>query len=177
MIQKKNYWNLIYIIVFLFVASIGLNNSLGISRGEFNPPKFYTTLSGLICFLYFFIAAIRGIFLLLKKQPLPSTLFIFPRAKGAVTICITVTLIVYHFLVYEGSLLSIDWDIYNVLPHYVVPLMVIAHWFFFDQKGIYQKIDPVFWTVIPLAYFSWANVMAAIHTTTPYWDDKFYPGL
>lgn len=174
MLRKKNI-HLIYLFIFLGVASIGLNNSLGITRGEFNPPKFYTTLSGLICFLYFLVAAVNGIIHRLQKKELPDSLFWLPRAKGAVTICITVTFLVYHFLVYDGPLYTIDYDIYNFLPHYVVPLMVIFHWIIFDQKGVYKKFDPLFWLAIPIAYFSWANVMAILHQTTPYWDDKFYP--
>ena len=175
MVKKKDYYNLIYILVFVMIASIGLNNSLGISKGEFNPPIFYTSFSGLICFIYFFIALVNGIIVLIKKKDFPDSLFLVPRAKGAVTICITVTLLVYHFLVYEGSMLTIDTDIYNLITHYIVPIMVIAHWIIFDKKGTYKKIDPLLWTIIPIGYFSWANVVAAMNTVTPYWDGEFYP--
>lgn len=175
MFKKKDYYNLIYILVFVLIASVGLNNSLGISKGEFNPPIFYTSFSGLICFLYFLAALINGLVILIKKKEVPDSFFLVPRAKGAVTICITVTLLVYHFLVYEGSMFSIDTDIYNLITHYIVPIMVIAHWLIFDKKGTYHKIDPLLWTIIPIGYFTWANIVAAMNTEVPYWDGEFYP--
>lgn len=175
MYKKKDLYNLVYIALFVLIAAIGLNNSLGISKGEFKPPIFYTSFSGLICFIYFFIALVRGIVVVIKKEDFPKSLFLVPRAKGAVTICITVTLLVYHFLVYEGSMFTIDTDIFNLITHYIVPMMVIAHWIIFDKKGTYQKIDPLLWTIIPIGYFTWANIVAAMNTSVPYWDGEFYP--
>lgn len=175
--MKKNqsYTNLIYIIIYLFIAAIGLNNSLGISRGVFEPPIFYTSVSGLICFIYFFAAAIRGLYFAVKKEPFPDSLFVLPRAKGAVTLCITVTFLIYHFVVYDGPFYTIDTDIYNLITHYIVPIMVISHWLIFDKKGIYKKFDPILWTGIPLIYFTWANIVALQHKEIPYWDGDFYP--
>lgn len=175
MYKKKDIYNLLYIFIFLVIASIGLNNSLGISAGAFKPPIFYTSVSGLICFIYFLLAFINGITYLIKQETLPDSIFLFPRFKGAVTIAILVTMLVYHFLVYEGPVLSVDTDIYNLITHYFVPCLVILHWLVFDKKGIYQKLDPIFWTVIPIAYFSWANVVALFNTEIPYWDGDFYP--
>ncbi len=175
MIKKKDYYNLIYILVFVLIASVGISNSLGIFRGEFNPPIFYTTFSGLICFIYFLIALVNGIRVLISKQDFPDSLFLVPRAKGAVTICITVTLLVYHFLVYEGPVYTVDTDIYNLITHYIVPIMVILHWILFDKKGTYKKIDPLLWTIIPIGYFTWANIVALMHQDVPYWDGEFYP--
>lgn len=175
--MKKNVsnTNLIYIIVYLLIAAIGLNNSLGISAGNFKPPIFYTSVSGLICFIYFLIAAIRGIYFTIKKESFPDSLFLFPRAKGAVTLCITVTFLIYHFIVYDGPFYTIDADIFNLITHYIVPIMVIAHWLIFDKKGIYKPVDPILWTGIPLIYFTWANIVALQHTEIPYWDGDFYP--
>lgn len=171
--MNKNKWNLLYIFIFLVIASIGINDSMGLSKGEFHPPIFYTTLSGLICFIYFFIGFIRGVFFQIQGRD-DENFFLFPRFKGSVTIVITVTLLVYHFFVYEGPVLSIDTDIYNVIKHYIVPIMVIAHYFLFDTKGIYKAIDPIIWLVIPTLYFTWVNIKAA-SLTEPYWDGKFYP--
>ena len=175
MFKKKDYYNLIYILVFVLIASVGISNSLGIFKGEFKPPIFYTTFSGLVCFIYFSIALINTLQILVLKKDLPDSFFLIPRAKGAVTICITVTLLVYHFLVYEGSMFSIDTDIYNLITHYIVPIMVIVHSLVFDKKGMYQKIDPILWTIIPIGYFTWANITALRHQDIPYWDGEFYP--
>lgn len=165
--------NILYIIFYLCIAAIGLNNSLHILNGPFEPPIFYTSLSGLICFIYFLAALIKALVLKIQRKDVEN-FFVFPRLKGAVTICITVTLLVYHFVVYEGSMFSIDTDIYNLITHYIVPTMVIAHYFIFDTKGIYKKSDPFVWLMIPLTYFTWANIVALI-SPTPYWDGKYYP--
>lgn len=165
--------NLIYIFSFLVIAGIGLSNSLGLQEGTFKAPIYYTSLSGLICFVYFFIALLRGIYKVVTKND-EMSLFVLPRFKGAVTICITVTFLVYHFMVYEGPILSIDTDIYNLIPHYIVPIMVILHYFIYDEKGIYKRIDPILWLIIPILYFAWAN-FKAITSTAPFWGDKWYP--
>jgi hypothetical protein len=52
----------------------------------------------------------------------------------------------------------------NVLAHYVVPIMVIADWLLFDQKGVMKKLDPVKWLVIPLAYLIFSLVRAQFGT-------------
>ena len=172
--QHSQLSNLIYIGVYLCIASVGLSNSLGLLEGTFKPPIFYTSVSGLICFFYFLIAFVNGIRLNVSHQQ-SNSFILLPRLKGAVTLCITVTLLIYHFIVYDGPLYTIDWDIFNVITHYIVPFMVIAHWLIFDQKGKYRTYDPLWWTFIPLVYFTWANIVATQHTQIPYWDDKFYP--
>lgn len=175
MYSKKDKYNLAYIFIYLLIAAVGLNNSLGITKGEFAPPIFYTSVSGLICFIYFLIGFIRAIYFIALKEDFSTKMFIVPRAKGAVTICITITLLLYHFLVYEGPVLSVDTDIYNLITHYIVPFMVIFHWIIFDKKGIYERFDPFLWTIIPIGYFSWANIVALNHKVVPYFDGDFYP--
>ena len=170
---QKNKCNLIYIFIFLCIAAVGINDSMGLSRGEFHPPIFYTTLSGLLCFIYFMLGFVKGIVYQIQGKD-EENFFVLPRFKGSVTIAITVTLLVYHFLVYEGPILSVDTDIYNIIKHYIVPIMVIAHYFLFDNKGIYKVIDPIIWLVFPTCYFTWVNIKAAT-VTGPYWDGKYYP--
>lgn len=172
--QPSQLSNLVYIGIYLCIASVGLSNSLGLLEGTFKPPIFYTSVSGLICFFYFLISFINGLWLNLNHNESQSFI-VLPRLKGAVTLCITVTLLIYHFIVYDGPVYTIDWDIFNVITHYIVPFMVIAHWIIFDPKGKYRYVDPIWWTFIPMIYFGWANVVAAQHTQTPYWDGKFYP--
>lgn len=174
MLNRKNRINLLYIFIYIVIAAVGLNNSLGISKGQFQPPIFYTSVSGLICFIYFLIAFVRGIYAIIFKKEL-TKLFIFPRLKGAITMCITVTFLMYHFMVYDGPIFSIDLDIYNVITHYFVPVAVIVNWLIFDEKGKFKLIDPLLWTLIPMAYFAWANFVALQHTVVPYWDGDFYP--
>lgn len=175
MYSKKDKLNMLYIFMFLVIAAFGINNSLGITAGDFKPPIFYTSVSGIICFIYFFIAFVRGLYFISTKQPFDDNLFLFPRVKGAVTICITVTFLIYHFVVYEGPVLSVDGDIFNLITHYFVPVLVILHWIIFDKKGRFKMIDPLLWTLIPMSYFAWANIVALQHTVIPYWDGDFYP--
>ncbi|MDR0416838.1 MAG: Pr6Pr family membrane protein [Propionibacteriaceae bacterium] len=87
-----------------------------------------------------------------------------PTLKGAVTVCITLTFLVYHFVL-RPMLFSMGAETYvpspaNALVHYAVPLMVIADWLLFDDKGEMKKLDPVKWLAIPLAYLLFALARA-----------------
>jgi hypothetical protein len=93
----------------------------------------------------------------------------YPSAKGAVVLCIVLTFLVYHFVL-SPTLFSMEggrafaFSPTNVILHYVVPLMTLADWLLFDKKGGFQKLAPIVWLSIPLAYFIFSLVRAQFAT-------------
>jgi hypothetical protein len=79
--------------------------------------------------------------------------------------CITLTLLIFHFLLRPTLFSMSDGASYvsspaNIIVHYVVPLMVLTDWLLFDRKGMFKKTDPLVWTIIPWAYFAFSLVRA-----------------
>ena len=60
-----------------------------------------------------------------------------PRLKGTITMSITVTFLIYHFLLSGGYENRAD-IIRSTILHYIVPIMTIADYILFDKKGIYK---------------------------------------
>lgn len=125
----------------------GILIQCGVFGGEFGLSvlRYYTLLSNVLCVLYFGAAAVfaamgRGIFL--------------PRFKGMVIMCITVTGIVFHFML-SGTMFSMGGAqaAASILLHYVTPIMAVLDWLLFDEKGRYTAVSPLLWTVLPDAYF------------------------
>ena len=84
-----------------------------------------------------------------------------PRLKGTITMSITVTFLIYHFLLSGGYDNRAD-IIRSTILHYIVPIMTIADYILFDQKGIYKNIDPILWLIIPLIYFLFIFIRAKL---------------
>ncbi|MDR1237239.1 MAG: Pr6Pr family membrane protein [Propionibacteriaceae bacterium] len=85
-----------------------------------------------------------------------------PLGTGAVTVCIALTFLVFHFVLRPSmfSMGEYSTSVANALAHYAVPLMAIADWLAFDPKGQMKKLDPVKWLLIPAAYLAFALVRA-----------------
>jgi hypothetical protein len=96
----------------------------------------------------------------------------FYTVKGAVTVAITLTFLVFHFMLLPNAS-SMGSDDFiaspaNMILHYVVPIMTIVDWLLFDKKGNYKKLDPIKWLLIPLTYLIFALVRAQfIPSSTP----------
>lgn len=115
--------------------------------------NYYTLMSNILCAAYFLSAALFT----LKNEK--KTML--PQVKGALVMCITVTGMVYHFMLagkfeMQGTLLMS-----NILLHYVVPLMTVLDWILFDCKGNYTRYSPFLWLIAPLAYFLYVIIRVA----------------
>ncbi|MCC8154344.1 MAG: Pr6Pr family membrane protein [Tannerellaceae bacterium] len=87
-----------------------------------------------------------------------------PRFKGAVVFAITVTGLIFYFVL-RPAMFSMGNTAYvnsmaNTLVHYVVPLMTVFDWLLFDPKGQFKKFDPFLWLLIPYAYFLFTIIRA-----------------
>ena len=138
---------------------------LGLTRGfiSFKPLAYFTYQSNVFVLIYFIINIIYSIKHIKNHK---STSSILPKVKGAMTMSITITFLVYHFLLsasdfamaepYKGHFIS------NILLHYIIPVMTIIDFIIFDKRGIYTKKDPLKWLLIPSAYFIFSIIRASI---------------
>lgn len=136
----------------------GLLLSMGVLEGQldFTAFRYYTNLSNLLCVLYFFIS---GLWVLRGHTEGRTTWQ--PVLKGVVTMGITVTMLVAHFLL--GQLFDQVSAVYQfslVLLHYVVPVLTLLDWALFDRKGQIKPSHPLLWLVFPLVYLGWVEVYA-----------------
>lgn len=152
---KNGTLNLLYITAFVIISGYGLILALGINEGRFLIlPLSYSNLSNIVCFGYFFICLLHGIVIQFFKED-DTEISFMPRLKGTVTMCVTVTLLIFHFLLSRGTVYipgtsTIDWR--NLIIHYLTPLLAITHWLLFDKKGTCKANDPIIWITIPISY-------------------------
>jgi len=165
---KNRIVALIYRCVLIVVCGIGLYITTGLYRGSFssNSLVYYTTLSNLLCFLFYILLIIRNAANLINGDK--AVRMLLPRLKGAFTLMITITMIVYHFML-AGLYADGDFSFYlqNLILHYIVPSMVIFDWILFDPKRTFHSLDPLYWLSIPILYSAFSLIRAEIGGMLP----------
>ena len=146
----NKFFNLIYKAIIVIVCFYGLYLDLGVWKGEIDwyMLNYFTILSNLFCLIYFLPAFVINLALAAQKKPIIT---FAPRIKGAVVFCITVTMLIYHFILAPFDFTMHDpgsvHSIANLILHTIVPLMTIFDWILFDEKGKYKGYDPLLWTI------------------------------
>lgn len=159
---------LFFRVLFLAGCGMGLYLNSGLPGGKPAPYMliFYTIQSNALCFIFFSVLAVKTVMDLKNKGITGGTTVFLPHFKGAVTLSITVTFIIYHFVllpqfIAAGTKYSIlNWQ--NVLVHYFVPICALLDWLLFDEKLNFRWYDPFTWLIIPVAYFIFIIVRAQI---------------
>lgn len=188
---KNRYISLAYKIIAVIFCIAGQILTLGIPNGKFEAGQFlyYTNQSNILCLVYFVGAAIF-VFKKIKTDGPQGPATFAPRFKGAVLMAITVTFLIFWFVLNsrdftmdtsvlkDGVDLDFDfdnslWPITNKIVHMIVPLLTIFDWLLFDTKGHFQKFDPIIWLIIPLAYYLFSLVVASTGYT--FWTGSHYP--
>ena len=136
-------FSIIYKIIIIIIGTFAVLNGFFYDNFQLDieTAYYFTYQSNILVIVYF----ILDIFNIIKKKET-----FYPRFKGAVTMSITVTFLVYHFLLSttSGKLEGIDY-IRNIILHYIVPIMTIFDYIIFDKKGIYKNADNDIITAIP----------------------------
>lgn len=158
MFIKNQTAKMFYRVIFLFLCEAGIIlQYAGVARmGNIAIHTcYYTILSNILCFLYFaYLVIIRP-----KREN--------PIIKGAVTICIALTGLVFHIFLSGnmnamGGKVGMELFVSNYIVHYVVPIMVFIDYLLFTPKGSFKVFAPLEWSVIPLAYLVFALVRAEV---------------
>lgn len=111
--------------------------------------NYYTLMTNVLCLVYFFAAMIY-------EGHSGGTLL--PTLKGAVVLGITITGLVFHFLLSGsyGAEGAMAWS--NILLHYIVPIMSVMDWLLFSDKGHYSPKSPFLWILLPDVYFVYVQI-------------------
>lgn len=73
--------------------------------------------------------------------------------RGAVTIYMVITFIVYYFLYFGTELSRPDQlSVAGYLLYFVAPLMTFADYLLFCRKGEFTAYSPVIWAIIPVIF-------------------------
>jgi hypothetical protein len=152
---------LVFRLFILVSGGVGCFINLGFNDGVFFPSAliYYTNLSNIVCFLFF---------IPLTYRTATYSQSFLPRVKGMCTLLITVTIIVYHFILAGGVFRMYSDNIRpafyfsNLLMHYVTPTLVILDWLLFSPKRAFKLYDPLIWTIPPILYVIGLLVRAEI---------------
>ncbi len=171
MYVKNNWAFVVYKFVLLAVCGYGIACHM---NGDWASFNYYTVLSNTACFVYFLTSLVVNIRRMAAGESVETWR---PRVEGAVVFCITVTFLIYHFVLRpEAFRMGNDGNFYsalNMAQHYIVPIMTIGDWLLFCPKGKWRKGDPASWLLIPLFYFVYILIRAPFAgniggTSSPY---------
>lgn len=165
--------SIIYKAVLCIIGMFSLIATTGVLDGNLNLNIFsmFTTLSNLLCVIYF----ILDIIYLIRNYNKKTLVEWFPLLKGITTMAITLTLIVAHFILK----MSFSFDSFSNISflglHYIVPIMTILDWILFDKKGFIKVYSPIIWTIAPAAYMIVAFNSAILGSGIGVSADSKYP--
>lgn len=139
----------------LVILSLSIGILLNVINTSSVPAllSYYTLQSNIICFVAF------ACFLYLDLQNVSKKSDIYYLLKGAVVIAIFITAFVYTCTLapvnFEMDALQKSvankW-LANLLVHTISPILVIADYFLFDEKGRFKSYYPIIWLLIPFDY-------------------------
>lgn len=132
----------------LLLALLGtLGVSLQLLKDGWGMLLYYTVLSNILVTSFLF-------YLVWKEQKEGSINHNHQllRVKGAVTLSITITFVVYHFLLAPLVKPEDFWNVRNFLVHYIIPIGFILDSLILDRVKTYRPTDPLKWTILPLIY-------------------------
>ena len=117
----------------------------------------------------------------LIKSGIRGTSDVDPSVRGSLTLAITVTHLVYHFLLRPSienipnrARIEMGFATYrdNVL-HYGSCWCILADYFLFAPKNRYRWFDPLKWFVLPLIYFVVILVSAEVFDKSPFNHSRY----
>lgn len=134
----------------LLLALAGtLGVSLQLTEDGFGMLLYYTVLSNILVTSFLYVLFFR------EWQSTHQNHSLL-RVKGAVSMAIAITFVIYHFILAPRAKPEDFWNIRNFLVHYIVPLGFLLDGLLLDPKKVYGKLDPVLWTLPPLTYCGFA---------------------
>lgn len=151
---------MIWKVLLLIVGFWGLLDGAGITKGQYTPnfPHMFTNVSNLFGWGYFALALI---FMIRHRHEEEWQIFA-PTAKYTATISLLVTMIIGHVMLF-GALVQdghIVWHL--IVLHYIVPVMSLLDWLFFDPKGRMPVWGPLAWLSLVLAYLVFTMIAVGV---------------
>lgn len=157
-------------ITIFVIGLISIIATSGILDNNFNPNTFtmFTTITNSLCTIYFIIEAIYQIKNKTNKN-------ISRILKNTLTMSITLTLLVAHFILKMGFSFDSFVNLSFLGVHYIIPLLVILDWLLFDEKGKIGKFEPFIYLIMPTLYFIVAIIAAKLGNGLGFTENSKYP--
>lgn len=149
----------------VIVIGIARVSGLWTASPNWSAFLYYTVLSNVLCLGWMVLSALATL-RDAQHDGWSGTSTPSPRAAAAVMQTITVTMLIYLFVLapalftqpgaYRPFTLTDD------LVHIVTPILVIIDWALFVPKGHLRRHDPLLWVLIPFAYVAFAYTYSAV---------------
>lgn len=164
--NSRSVFALAYRLVVALVALIGVTGHL-VQRLAKHPPEwsiprsildylsYYTIQTNLLVVTWLAIAILYW----RRESEHP---ILRPKIKGAFTLYISATFIIYAILLAglwepEGA------DLYlSIISHYITPIAFMIDWLLFEKRGTYQWKYALQWLVYPFGYLGYSLVYGGI---------------
>ena len=174
---KNRTCQLIFETAFCTLGLLGIIASFGIFNYEFRSDFYvhFTNLSNYLCIGVVFAGLIQTI-----KKKEDSYVDKCPVLKFIGLLAILLTFIVFNFILAGDREMYLNFRINSVLFHIVLPIMYIAHWFLFYERGKVKAIYPVYSMAFPLVYVIFIYIRAWIlgfNPEAPYIYPYFFLNL
>lgn len=158
---------LAYRVIALVLIVTGILRTTGILTGNptWNALLYYTVLSNILCAVWMLLLALRTI-QDLRSDGRYGTSTPSARFSGAVMEAITVTMLVYLFVLVPAAFSQPGtyepFTLTDNLIHIITPCLLIADWLLFVRKGAFRWFEPLLWALIPYAYLVFAFTVTAL---------------
>ena len=139
------------------IASIGIFDNINIIRWDFYVH--FTNISNFLCIGVMFAALIQT-----AKKKDDSYVTTTPMLKFIGMLGILLTFLVFNILLAgaEGRDPQLNWRIGSLCFHVVIPILYIADWFLFRERGKCKWYYPIASIGFPLAYVMFLFIQAVI---------------
>ena len=165
----KEKLSLLYKIIIIIACGFGIYlNFKAFTIG--GAIIYYTVQSNVMCFIFYFVTIILKLTGKLKKNS------IYYILKGMVTMAITVTMVVFQFVITDSGMTAYAGnELASIMAHIVVPLLVMSDYVIFGEKGNLKRNYPFIWSSTLVFYIIFDFVYVALGGR--FGDGSIYPYL
>ena len=139
------------------VASLGIFDNINVIRWDFYVH--FTNISNYFCLFIMLASLIKT-----AKKKEDSYVTTFPLLKFIGMLGILLTFLVFNIMLAgaEGRDPQLNWRIGSLCFHVVLPILYIADWFLFYERGNCKKYYPIASIAFPVSYVIFLLVQAII---------------
>lgn len=158
--MNKRIISCIYKLLVVMCLAIGITVNVLNTISVKALLSYFTMQSNIICLVAFIIFIVLDF---IKKDYKNGDGYYI--IKGAITIAILVTGIVYNIALSPMNFkmdFQTSTEISTLLVHLFSPILVFLDYLLFDKKGNFKLCYPIFWLVIPLNYIIYVYLYSSL---------------
>lgn len=132
-----------------------------------HPPEGVTYSEIVINFLSYF-TILTNLLVACSLTFVNHRFFATNSTHGAITVYISIVSVVY-ILILQDIWNPQGWQLVaDILLHYIIPILYVAHWAFAVDKGDFDWMDPVRWLKFPFIYLLYVIIRGLLTEVYPY---------